>query len=797
MGIVIKSDPNFRALVEQSPDVIVYFDSDLRCSYVNPVMERLTGLPPEAFLGMRLEESPIPATPAERAERQQRLERVFATGQAEVFQVVIKSPLGERAFDVRYTPTVAEAGHVTGVFSVARDITAQWQAEMALRRSEESVRQQLIDEIETIYASAPVGLCVLDQQLRYLRINDELAALNGLPVVAHLGRTPREILRSELADTIEPLLREVLVSGEPVKDIEYLLSLPNSPAAVRSWLMSCYPLKDTLGQVIGINIVVTETSKLKQAELALQRINVILEAQVRIRTVELQAANSALRTRIAEHEDTELALQASEVRYQALAEAIPVIILRVRRDGTVLYAKGPPDFATMIPMEQTIGKNYQEIVPAALAAQTQQVIDQALAIGAVQTFEYEVTVSQAIQSRTSTIIPINHEDVLVLTQDITARKEAEIALRQSEERYRTLVQLMPDALIINQKNRLVYANPALLRLLGATSLEQVLGKIAFDFVHPDYRELIRARMQRVLVEEGGQSLTEAKLIRLDGTFIDVESAASRYQDQAGVGVQVILRDITQRKEAEAQRERLLEQLAAQHQQMQSLNHRLATAQEDSYKMLARELHDQVGQNLTALTLSLTVLQNRFASTFPGEAQLWGGFADALALVGQITRDVRQLLSELRPPTFDELGLFATLRWFAEDLARRVNLQIHVSGEEPIPKLAEPVALALFRITQEALTNVIKHAQATQVDIQLWADEMQIHLLIADNGRGFARPPFDNRDQHLHWGLLNMRERAAVVGGQIRIESNPGQGTLVQVDIPRQQKLMGTSRPRRK
>ena len=144
--------------------------------------------------------------------------------------------------------------------------------------------------------------------------------------------------------------------------------------------------------------------------------------------------------------------------------------------------------------------------------------------------------------------------------DTTEHKCAEQAVRASEEQYRGLVQLSPDAILINRNNRFTFANPAALRLFGASSADQLLGKSPYDLIHPDYHETVRKRIHKLLVDGQQAVLIEEKIVRLDGTVVDVEVAASPFTDREGQGIQVILRDITERKRAEQAVLRLNEQI---------------------------------------------------------------------------------------------------------------------------------------------------------------------------------------------------------------------------------------------
>jgi len=226
--------------------------------------------------------------------------------------------------------------------------------------------------------------------------------------------------------------------------------------------------------------------------------------------------------------------------------------------------------------------------------------------------------------------------------------------------------------------------------------------------------------------------------------------------------------------------RLAAAVQEQGEQLRGLRARLAEVEEAERYRLARELH--VGQSLTVLGLNLSRAQ-RLLTPGLGD-KLHSYLAESLDLVYQTVDMIRDVMAKLRPPLLDDFGLLAALRWYGVLLARRTGIAFSIKGCEPAPRLPISVELPLFRIAQEALTNVAKHAQASQVTIIEEEEGGLVRLVIADNGVGFHLPDLDRFEDRPHWGLMTMRERAAAVGGQCRIESRPGEGTRVVVEAPR-------------
>lgn len=220
--------------------------------------------------------------------------------------------------------------------------------------------------------------------------------------------------------------------------------------------------------------------------------------------------------------------------------------------------------------------------------------------------------------------------------------------------------------------------------------------------------------------------------------------------------------------------------------------RLAEAEEAERQQLARELHDRVGQNLTALSLNLTTMSTYLAAQSPSAdsveltGQLRSRLEDSKELVKETTQRIRSVMDELRSPVLEEYGLAAALRWYGKQFGQRSGLAVSVEGETLQPRPPAMVENTFFRIAQEALTNTAKHAQASQVTITLAGKEGRLRMVIADNGRGFSR--FDDEtasgERRRGLGLLTIAERAEAVGGHCLVQSTPGEGTQVIVEVER-------------
>lgn len=359
-------------------------------------------------------------------------------------------------------------------------------------------------------------------------------------------------------------------------------------------------------------------------------------------------------------------------------------------------------------------------------------------------------------------------------QDITDRKKAEGALLESEERYRNLLDTAPVGIAVHSEGKIVFANPAGAHMIGAESPDQVVGKSILEIIHPAGLALSIDRIKKLQAGVRGLYPTEDTYLKLDGSLLYVEVMATLIRYNGKPAVQVIIADITDRKQKE-------EDLRASSEQIRLVTARLAENQEIERRAIAKELHDRVGQGLTALGINLGLIRQKLEKERLDEA--FPRLDSAQNIVNEVTDQIREVMAELHPPVLEDYGLAAALRWLADRLYQQVGMQIDVTGEQIDPRIPQAQSIVLYRIAQEALTNIIKYAGTNQAAITLKAQPDWVILTIADQGIGFnPSEPFSLLKPH--WGLLLMRERAESVRGDLTIESVPGKGTIVQAKIPR-------------
>lgn len=478
-------------------------------------------------------------------------------------------------------------------------------------RATTRAKDEALALLDTLFASAPVGLAFLDRELRFVRVNAALAKINGRPAADHIGRRMSDIL-PQLAPMIEPLYQTVLETGRPIVNREINAPATAAPGELRHWLDSYYPVAALGAPPIGVGVIVNDVTEITR---------------------------------------TSAALHASEQKLAALVDLLPVGIS-----------------------------------------------------------------------------------------------------------------------ILNTQSKIIYANPALERIMNMSRAQLFAGEYqARRYLQSDGtpRATSAFASARAAAEQRVVQNIETGILGDDGDvmWLNVSAVPVGLADWSVV---VVTADITERKRAE-------DGLRASRQQLMDLSVRLVNAQEDERRALAYELHDEIGQQLTSLNMILEIGARASA------AQLRVKLREAQRLLADLTGQVRQLSLDLRPPMLDELGLLPTLLWHIQRYTRQTNVIVDFKSRGLDAALPPHVAIAAYRIVQEGLTNVARHAQTSAAVVRVWISAGQLKIAIEDAGRGFDASAAPQLGRSV--GLAGMRERTLLLGGQLSLDSAPGEGTRIRVTLP--------------
>jgi PAS domain S-box-containing protein len=362
----------------------------------------------------------------------------------------------------------------------------------------------------------------------------------------------------------------------------------------------------------------------------------------------------------------------------------------------------------------------------------------------------------------------------VILRDITRRLEAAQALERSEARLRGILDSAMDAIItVDESQHIVLFNAAA-EAVFACPRDQAVGA-PLDWFIPErfragHRELVRRFGDSV---ETSRRMGHARVVmglRRNGEEFPIEASISHTSEGGQRFFTVILRDVTERVRAE-------ESLVRSQAEVQLLALAAGTAREQEKSRIARELHDELGQALTALKIDVGWLRDNGGK--PTQERL-DKLAAMQTLLDSTVAAARRISADLRPMMLDDLGLVAASEWLVENFTQRTGIacELVVGGGDL--DLADPHATTVFRTLQESLTNAAKHSQATQVEVALERDHGDIVLTVSDNGTGFASGGVRKPGS---FGQIGMRERAYHLGGAVTFDSAPGKGTRVELRIP--------------
>jgi PAS domain S-box-containing protein len=526
------------------------------------------------------------------------------------------------------------------------------------------------------------------------------------------------------------------------------------------------------------NWEVLETPELMQAKQEIQRLNEELEQRVTEQTSELAATNEALRREIE-------ARQQAEDRLRLIIDTIPAMVFTALPDGSVDYVNQQMLHYMGLSLEDMQGWNWDTpihpeyratIHPEDLARSVDN-WRSTVAVG--QSGENELRVRRADGVHRwllGRFAPLRDETGNIVkwygvSTDIDDRKRAADELQEQKELLQQIFDYTPVMIaIVGEHGRVELVNRTWERSLGWTLHEleeQHLDIYALAYPDPQYRQQV---LDFVAAATG--EWTDLKVRVRDGRVIDITVAIVHLSNGMSL---VITQDITERKQIEAERAHLYEQMQDSHAQLQTLSRQLLQVQEAERRSIARELHDEIGQKLTGLGMLLSI--NQQLPTEQNQARQ----AQAQVLIGDLIEQMRNLALDLRPAILDDFGLVPALVW----LFQRYTMQTHVSvrfehsGLEE-QRFASDVETTAYRIVQEALTNVARHAGMAEATVRLWIDGTMLVVMIADQGRGFD--PQGSRTRR-SMGLAGMTERVALLGGNLTIESASGAGTRVTAILP--------------
>jgi PAS domain S-box-containing protein len=491
---LLDSEAKLRSVSENSPDMILMVNPDMEIIYINRTFERN----PDEVIGKSLFDFVPPAFHPVAAAC---CEYVLTTGkQANYCTEYQFEKTGTVFFESTVGP-VLQDGKITALVINARDVTKRKKAEEELRESEERLRL-LLNSTEDL-------IIMQDHEGRYLYFN--ISEKYGISGKEMLGLTPYDLHDKESADHIVERVNYVAKTGQTLREETPLI-----------WKGQDLWFSDSISPVLGADGTIAAVVTVSQ--------------------------------NITERKHAEMALRESEDLYRSLAEASTDLIFVIGKDDTVEYVNSFAASMVNKPVEQITGNSRSLLFPEGIARNQKKALERIFATGIPARSEGALSFSGQKYWFDHFLIPLKDADgrvrsVLGISRDITERKRVEKILLESEERYRQLVEISPDAVIIHQDGKITFVNPAAISMFGAKNSHEILGRDVLDIIHPDFRDSVRENIEKDLSGETTPSI-ELNLLRFDGTTIVAEGRGVKTIVDGKPAIQVAIRDITERKRSE-------------------------------------------------------------------------------------------------------------------------------------------------------------------------------------------------------------------------------------------------------
>lgn len=715
--------PSFRLLFAENPLPMWVFDLEsLKFLEVNDAAVAHYGYSREEFLQMRIVDIRPPEDIPRLLKALQKLgERLLPGGRHWRHR-----RKDGRIIEVEIRGHTLEFAGRKAFLNVVQDITEQKRAEEAVRTAEWEYREIFENAVEGIYRSSLDG--------RQLRANPALVKLNGYTSEEEMLPAVHDIAHEWYVD---PQRREefkrVLEAQGSVTDFES--EVYRHKTRERIWISETARLvRDAAGTPLYYEGTVQDITARKRAEAALRE----SEQQLRQVTEYINAVFWVCTADVSKFLYVSPAYE--EIWGHSRAELY-------ERPWSFLDAVHPEDrqrvFAALQKRSERYDEEFRVIRPD----------------GSVRW----------VRERAFLVRDENGKGYRIagITEDITEGKLAEEKLRYSEEQLRQLTENINEVFWIAATDgpRTLYVSPAYEKVWGR-SRDTVYENphVFLDSVHPDDRERVLPIMREKWNTSGYDE--EYRIVRPDGSVLWIRDRIFPVRNDAGEVHRVVgvSEDITLHKQAEVA--------------LEMLSRQSFEAQEAERRHLARELHDEIGQTLTALKINLEAMLQGIPKR--SEARLH----DSISMVDATLQQVRNLSLDLRPSQLDDLGLVETLKWYVDRQAQRIGLSMHLIVDPLLSRFDSTIETSCFRVTQEALTNIARHAGAHNVWVELRQHDNVLILTVSDDGIGFdAQMARERAVRGASRGILGMEERVRLAGGLFEIQAELGRGTAVRARFP--------------
>ena len=624
--------------------------------------------------------------------------------------------------------------------------------------------QEFEQEKELILNSLVEHVIYQDTEMRILWANRAACESANLTREQLLGRFCYEIWPKRSEPCPDCPLRKAMKTGQPEEIEKYT---PDG----RAWFIRGYPVKDAKDKIVGATELTLDITERKQAEQELRNAHDKLEQRVKERTAELVKANEELRRQIEERKRAEETLQESEENYrhlfQTITDAIMLFDAETRQfidvnDAALrLYGYSREEFLKLTHQDITSEAENSDIT-------IRQTLEGKLARIPVRYHKKKDGSIFPVEISTNTFTLRNRKVLCGVIRDITERKRAEEELLEREQVMKTILAVSPVGISLVRNRIIEQANRAMDRIWGYEE-GSLVGK-STKVLYADDEEYNRVGHEFYSeIQKKGIGSLETRWVTQDGREIQCVLQGSPLDpSDLSKGVIVAAMDITEFKRAEDL--------------VFNLSQMLMQAQERERQMISRELHDSIAQNLSTLKIGCDLI---FDDQPAISHELKVKMAKYSNLIEQTISAVRNLAYDLRPPVLDEIGLVKALEIYCDEFSENSGIKVDFQSAG-IHKLNfdSNTEIHLYRLVQEGLNNIRKHAHAKRATIKMVGASPNIILRIEDNGKGFdVRTRELKLDKEKRMGLRSMKERVKLLQGRMTIQSRPKKGTKILITYP--------------
>ncbi|MCE5325442.1 MAG: PAS domain S-box protein [Planctomycetaceae bacterium] len=694
-----------------------------------------------------------------------------------------------------YIPLQVDA-RPQGRLWIHSDITDRKRAEQA-RQEREALSRRQLSEIEAIYASSPIGLAVLDRRLCFVRVNERLAQMNGLPAADHIGKSLRQVV-PDMAQQAQEIADRIFKTGQPVLDVEVTGADLDDPAIQRHWIEQWVPLKDEGGQAIGINVSVQDITERKRAEEALKwddRRNALL-SQTAARLLQSdnpQGIVEDLCRKVMDFLDCQTFFNflfdepSGRLRLNACA-GIPdeeahriewldfgvAVCGCVARDGQRIIAE---DIALTADSRTDLVKSYGIQAYCCHPLMVEGRLIGTLSFGTrsrprftADEIEVMESVSQLVASAMhriraqQAVLQAKEELEQRVAQRTAALVEVGQTLKAERQRLYDVLETLPAyVVLLSADHRVPFANRFFEQRFGKSN-----GRRCYEYLFnrsepcEDCQSYVAMKTQKphrwewTGPDDRDYDVSDFPFTDTDGSLLVME-----------MGI-----DVTERKRAESA-------LRDRTHQLRALASELTLTEQRERHRLAEVLHDGLQQLLVGAKFRLAMLDRSSDPT------VRTGVAGVDELISESIQTSRSLTAELSPPILYEGGLVAALEWLGRWMQEKHALTVDLDAPDMMPGISEETTVLLFQATRELLFNVVKHAGVKSAAVRVtWSQEGVITIAVVDQGQGFDAGAIGTRARDAGgFGLFSISERIELLGGRMEIDSAPQRGSRFTLTAP--------------